>query len=786
MKTLTEYFKSFADSESEEFSPILETMFHKKKEDGKRFLNLMNNIVNHCLSLPHINNEINYHIIHIPACEPWARELFFRFLIHKMALLHDDTTIKRFKEETSKIVYGTDENNEAIKKQIERNRYFKKVRSILKNQNIPQSAGVKNLVIHKETDMLVSRENKNPWINHYNGSTITNNHYNLCVDANTSAYDLEKNIRDNSIQLAIDNVFVFHAQNAISSSYCIKQLERLNRYGIGIKRCFVFSFSKQPFRLNQIIESIKKKHISIYCQKSITKYDDFSNFITFTQGESDYIFSRSSKFLRQVIDSSERAIFTDEMEIFLEDIPFNVKTRNLLSLCHNEQLQKEFSAVIKKEITDFKHEMCSGFYGLLSQVWQISIIPTIQKFIGDSKKIAFVVDRDIPANIKKSFVVLFGDRDRNVKFYKPDDIQYKKVKGSFANGVSEEKVIIMKYKSPNSSFSKYPNSFDSLCLNKNQSALEIINSLTHISFYEWDCYWYEQKLNGALYSKLRENILGWKLINLKRPQFSSPKDFIEEDEENDAYSYQTEKCKVYFQDSARYKELPLSTNIIYRTGDILAIAEIKDILEIDNISIQLLDEISDDVKVLVSKAIDENNNAENIIRSDSKYNLSKEEVSSTAELWKILLKREVSSSSVEQIYEEVFRAIPNDRISLYTFKKWCDLSDAMILPRSRRHQKAVMTYLGFDIPSAYYKVICTKKLMSINGSKKMNQLIEKLIKSILFVDIQENDFIECQNELADILIPLGVNSLSDLISLKEILLQTIDLKPVKQFDYDKQ
>src|SRR5659263_664047 len=122
MGNLKEQFTSFVNSESTEFSLILETMFHSKKEEGKRFLNLMNNIIDYKLSLPCIQNDINFHIIHLPACEPWSRELLLEFLIHKSALFLDNSTIRRFNEDKSKAIVNN--CNKEVLHIKGRNRYY--------------------------------------------------------------------------------------------------------------------------------------------------------------------------------------------------------------------------------------------------------------------------------------------------------------------------------------------------------------------------------------------------------------------------------------------------------------------------------------------------------------------------------------------------------------------------------------------------------------------------------------------------------------------------------------
>jgi len=186
---------------------------------------------------------------------------------------------------------------------------------------------------------------------------------------------------------------------------------------------------------------------------------------------------------------------------------------------------------------------------------------------------------------------------------------------------------------------------DQLTLNKKQEALIIINKLTHFSYYDWDIYGYRKSLNALLYSNFRKDILGWKYLKLSQPQSENIKNYLDEDDEVNNHNYQVEKCKVHFKGSIRAKELPLCENVIFSHNGKRSIDEIRTILELTDVDIQQLDEVTDIIKMFISQRIEENNNAELTVRKEPKYNLSLDEIKSTAELWKILLKRKVDSQS---------------------------------------------------------------------------------------------------------------------------------------------
>lgn len=134
-----------------------------------------------------------------------------------------------------------------------------------------------------------------------------------------------------------------------------------------------------------------------------------------------------------------------------------------------------------------------------------------------------------------------------------------------------------------------------------------------------------------------------------------------------------------------------------------SIDEIRTILELTDVDIQQLDEVTDIIKMFISQRIEENNNAELTVRKEPKYNLSLDEIKSKTELWKILLKRKVDSQSPLIVYNEIFKNTPpTERISLNAFNQWYNLDRDLILPRSNKDKKAILEYLGFEPTNAYH------------------------------------------------------------------------------------
>ena len=107
----------------------------------------------------------------------------------------------------------------------------------------------------------------------------------------------------------------------------------------------------------------------------------------------------------------------------------------------------------------------------------------------------------------------------------------------------------------------------------------------------------------------------------------------------------------------------------------------------------------------------------------------------------------------------------------------------MILPRSRKSQNSLLTFLGFTIGSPYHRVMLTKKLLKNSNTRLLNSQIESLLQAILTVSSVSDEYYEELFEVhSEILTLLEINSASEVNSLIQLL--DIDLKTVKSITYD--
>ena len=775
MEHITQQYKDFASTESSCFSLILDAMYHTKKGEGKLFLNMMNNIVDYSINESIKNDNINYQIIHVPNCPDWARELLIRFIIYKTTLTFNKTTVKRFVKSIQNIIVNNDRKE--IKLIQDRNKYYRKLSKIFNINEIPNNNS-KSLIITKEQDLIVRKSDKNPWIYDFFSKKIEDKEHNLILSTNITATELEKAIKDLKKENIpnIENIFIFHSPNKskVTNSYNTTQLERLNRYGFNIKNCIVFSLTDQPFKLYYTIDNVKCRLASSLLNKTINKYDDFDGFITFTQKESEFLFNRKFNQETYFIDCKERAFFTSEIDQFLDLLPHNLKFKNNLALSFTDSLQNYFVQCLKKEIKDFSKELCGDFFNLLKELWCNEVKDHIDFFLGNSTNIGFVLPKNTPNNIKNELLGLFQRCDRRINCYSLD---------SSLSNISAEKIIVLQYRYTNKFYKSYPNSFDPLPLKNNQKALNIFNRLTHNDYYEWNIYWYNKDLNGLLYSKFREKELNWSKKTYQRPVLPDVLDYLNE-AENEARTYQTEKCKIYYAYENRPKEFLACERVLYKENNVFRIAELKDISNLENIQIQMLDLIIDQVKDFISKRSDDKTKTEFFLRKDPKFKLTEAEIHSSIELWKLLLKREITKFGEEVVYEAIFNSIPvEERISLNSFNQWHNFENTMILPRSRKHQKVLLSYLGFELKSAYFLIMIAKKLSNIKNSRLLNSQIETLLRKSLVNTVNEKLFNSLSNSHSDIFALLDIKDIGDLNALIDLL--DISLTPITRIVYDQ-
>ena len=323
-----EKYQNLNSHETGFFSAVCDMMQHSKVADGRRFLCAMNNIVDHFYERKQ-EGGINYQIIYVPTCPEWARELLVRFLIHKTAFSNAQHFINLAKKKTTgamALPMGLSAKSKQYKQIAEERKYYAKFLKLFGEESLTNNSDSKSLFVVQEKDVVTRKQDKNPWLEQLYTTNLICNDDNTIVTNNLSAHEIEDVFRKNRDNIPnIENLFVFHSQNRgkITFSYNLDQLDRLNQYGVGIKNCFVFYITERPFRLYYAKENVKSSLVANLLNREIKRFDDFDGFITFTPDELDLMFKREGLGARYIIDSTERDIFTAEIDSYLDELPHN-------------------------------------------------------------------------------------------------------------------------------------------------------------------------------------------------------------------------------------------------------------------------------------------------------------------------------------------------------------------------------------------------------------------------------------------------------------------------------
>lgn len=769
-----EKYQNLNSHETGFFSAVCDMMQHSKVADGRRFLCAMNNIVDHFYERKQ-EGGINYQIIYVPTCPEWARELLVRFLIHKTAFSNAQHFINLAKKKTTgamALPMGLSAKSKQYKQIAEERKYYAKFLKLFGEESLTNNSDSKSLFVVQEKDVVTRKQDKNPWLEQLYTTNLICNDDNTIVTNNLSAYDIENVFRKNRDNIPnIENLFVFHSQNRgkITFSYNLDQLDRLNQYGVGIKNCFVFYITERPFRLYYAKENVKSSLVANLLNREIKRFDDFDGFITFTPDELDLMFKREGLGARYIIDSTERDIFTAEIDSYLDELPHNYIVKNALSLAISPETQCYFIKECESETGISQSEVVSPFLNYYMQLWDDDIAFRILEQIENYHSVAFVLPPGIDNVYKKAIKKCFSSESRQIIIKDFNQLR---------DGLDEDFVVLFSFRYTDERYKTYPNSFDPLPLKKGQRGLTVINRLTHNRYYEWNKHFYEKDINGLLFSSFRKEKLGWSKKVLQKPIMPDILSDIDE-AESDAREYLAERCMIVFE-SGRAKRLA-ADRVLYVNGGRYCFSSLKELPFEEGMKLQLLDELVSQIKDNLIKKSDSDLKSEGYIRRDPSFALTEEQINSNIELWKYLLKRKVDELGVEATYEAIF---PNNKeISLRGFEKWFDFDYPMILPRSRKSQNSLLSFLGFKIGSPYHRVILTKKLIKNNNTKVLNSQIESLLQSVLTVSSVSDDyFVKLYEEHSEILTLLEINSASDVNILVQLL--DINLKTVKSIKYD--
>ena len=792
METSKETFYALARSESAIVDSIIDAMMHTKKNEAKDFLTVMNSVIDYYLSRIGDDGQICYPIIHVPHAPEWAREVLLKFLIFKLSLYYNNDTRHILDKESHKQAYlRTDEDHKHYSNYVVPCRQY--IKALLRNltDDFAAGPGHKNIIFCSENDIRVSREDKNPFIDEFYGAIddiFTTK--NLIMCQNLDADEIRAQLREHREEgdVHIDNAFVFYINNDKINSLESTSLERWNKaYHVGLKNCFIFDFSDDPFRLRQVLRrgEILCKKFPLVLEKDFLRYE---HFITFDESETNFFFKRERDYMHKLVDD-DQLMFTDILGSLLDESEYRIQERNRFALCLSPELMFAYQRYLRKEFADYNDEDYQMSFEWQREVVNSHITPMLNRvmykfsFSNSPHQVAVVIDKSTPETLKTELTHYLQsiNSKAKIKYYDYSALKYSKGK----NGIKEPNVIVLQYRPHyiRESYAKYPNSFDPYFVNKGQYIFDLIQGFVFNDMYAWDKYDYDMVMHDLMSCGYRDDVLG----EYETPTKPTIKRVIGEAEFSDERTGKS--VTVYVKgrfDNGQAFSIPETDFVICEIEGTQLVSRLSDLKQNDQLTsiakLQRLDEVAEALKTFIQKQSAEADKREKVIREMylRQAKITEEECQSSVALWKILLSKMVRVNGYDSVYQSINEGLKEiEQISQKLLKRWADTNDDMMLPRSKVHQRKLFEFLGLG-NSPYLFIMRSKKAATKNNTRTQNTMMNRFLSRTLTSVIDADLFEEIsESEINDL---LELRNLGDLESLIDMLREEIHLKTVKEIN----
>lgn len=794
-------FENIANQSSAEVDSIINAMVHTKKESARRFLNVMDNIVEYYIHRKVVDEEICFPIIYIPHAPEWTREVWLKFLILKLSLYYNDDCrdiLKKRALSMRNIVLRTKEDEKHMKQYaVPCAKYIRETLASL-TENYSGEKGHKNMIICGEGDLQVSKVDKHKFISEFYGTpddVFTEKNLIMCQSIDTD--EIRDQLREHKRYdefVMVDNLFVFYTNNERVNSFEATSLERWNTaYNMGVRNCFVFAFSKKPFHLRHSINKgvSFSKRFPMLSEKESYHYP---HYITFDEEESAFMFGWD-KSDEHIFIPDDQLLFSDVLGSLLDESEYRIQERNRFSLCLSDELASLYSDYLHKSFPDYNDEDYQ-----MSIEWQLeraakAVKPILHSCIikekmirsktrdefGEKIKIAIVLDKSIGLATRKAVTACLQQYSPRLEVRYYDYSALKPINGN--NGIKENRVIVMQYRPHyvRESYAKYPNSFDPLPARKDQFIHDIIQGVPFNDMYEWDKYDYDKYKADLLDSELRHNLFG----KQERPVKPSVRRTRGENEFSDERG--SSRAVVYvrgdFEDGSKFS-IPETDFVIYEINSgetqIARLSDLKNRGILQNVKkLQKLDDVAGELRSFIDLQSEKDDYREKVIR-ESQYKLGKiteEERDSSVILWKILLSKKIEEEGLDNAYESVMKGLKEaNRIRKSQFCHWADLDSNMILPLQKICQQKLFEYLGFGLISPYLSIMRSKKAATKDGTRKFNSMMDRFLQDTLLEEVDEDLFDDYKD--SDINDLLKLSNVDELAALQSLLRNEIKLNNV--------
>lgn len=765
---MNDNFIKLVTGESAAVSEISSVMAHGKAQEAKLMLNYLNSVIDYYLERK--DGGLRFPVVHIPNAPDWAESVFAEFLVLKMALSYGGDVISRLKAEKANNTIYTSGDTRKDKAVDNYRTYIKKI----VRAGIPgMSLEGKNLMFCEEKVLNATRGNRNVHLETViGGFNKLRNEAPLSVCSGIGRKEIDKETYDDeAFGDTIKNLFVFY-RNA--SRYKWMNGPGIRQAGMpNVRNCFVFLFSPRPQRLYRTRERMVgfgHDKFEMLPEKEALRNKDF---ITLTEEESLYLFGREHV-SQHVFIPDNQLMFNELIGSYVNSCQYPVLERNHLSLCLTLQLCDDY---LKKAMESAPEELPSDT--AMSMEYQLDVskedvIPRIREFIGEGRRVAFILPHDASRKEKEALAGLFGNR-RKISFYSFSDMKPKKGKIM----IKESCIISLTYRGhfAGSPFHRYPNSLDPYIVNEGQRILEIIHGFAFNSVREWDMYEYRKLLALSLNSEFRKE-RGYALEQPTKPTVEK----AEYDSEPDAEGRgAVPRHSVIFEDKTRTSVL--DTDLIIcgpKSGmRIMRVSDATDEYDtLEGMEIQKLSDLDDIVKIFMEN---QDTKGRQSIESLRKYfvsagRITEKEAASGNTIWNILLRHKVEAEGEQAVYDEIMKPFEH-KISLTAFRRWHDPDDSMILPRDKKTQRRLMECLG--LTDSYLFAMRAVKRAAVSDTRGRNETIDRFMLSYLLEDITPELFEEFRESSVNE--SFQIQDQGDLEAFVSSLREEIRLKKVEAF-----
>ena len=776
-----------------------EDQFNVDKE--RSFLSVVNQIIDYYIGRE--GSSLKIPVVYFPICNDNSQELCEEFVSLKLGLFGDmdyHAYLCQYLSRNDSLLLTTSMTKNQIALAREEHRFEQRV--LLPHLQSNQACNLGKSLVYSENltekYLQYTRANRRHcriWAGRFwyisralNGKyrrTIGTSPLSLISDAPKAFYNhiIHARVEGNTY----NNIIVFPCKSPDGdySDFCnrIVQKTYLDNFvnaGSGLRNVFIFRFSRKPYRLRRLLDvkNLMKEKIGIHAD------DDSYVFISFSYDEAALLFNQDKPAICNIAIGGDHDDTRQDFELLFNDLIESLDgkytlRRNEVAMCVTEEMANRSKEILTSE-AEIDETILSQIFTINRELWDHH--STILTHFLDEPDLCVVVGNGIDEDLKKQFKnwLIQQYNVRNVQFATFGDLKGKLVNGKYQNEIQSKRILILSFRNDytESIFHKYPNSFDPICINKDQKALVVSNMFIMRPYFDWGHYNYTKALKKTLKSEFRKEKMTLMVKDLYRPHNELLEDFYDED--NDRNYRPIQQITIKYSDS-NTRSFNRSEWMLYQWNDeeraILPLSDLADLYSgsVDGLSVQPISYL---INIITNEYLEtkkaEDAKSEKLFKEQPIYALTGEQKDSNIQLWKILLQRKINERTIDVVYNEIMSQFRSEQqISFRAFSQWPN--EDYGLPRSNRMQEfLIRQYLGIKDP--YLRVVRRLKAKSRNNTEAINANIRHFLSISLLSDNYKDAFDSLNDEIRDL---LSLETADDVKALIELVSEKINLEPIK-------